>query len=551
MRTPPYEKSLAYLNPSLASEWSEKNILTPDKVYPNSLELAWWKCNTCDYEWEKTVNYRSQRGKCPACLKQTNKIPAPLQKWALADDLNFYTKGSNKKIQWTCPTCNYSWVQMINRFVKKPKCIPCSKSQTPSNSLTENFPLLEKEFSSANKKEIKDLTAGSAYKASWVCSKCSHEWIASVFARTKGSGCPACAIKNRKFSVQKSLKDVAPHLAKEWADTNPQSMSDFSYGSGFKADWVCSDGHRWSARISDRVGAGKSCPKCVNKVSKAEDDIFTYFQKYDIEIIRGNRKIIPPLEIDLFFPEKKLAVEFNGLYWHSEARNLDKKYHYNKFLRCQEKGIQLIQIWEDDWSRNPELILNLISYKLNLKTLTKVNARNTKARIITSVSTVKDFLEKYHIQGFASGSHYLGLFLEQELVSVAVFTETKKGNKVYNLIRFASKYSVVGGFSKLISYFSKNFLVNEIFTFSDNTVSNGLLYDSNGFTAVKNLPPDYMYIVKGKREHKFKYRLRKFKTDPTLIWIEGKTEKELASLNNMPRIWDAGKIKWVKKIASS
>lgn len=551
MRTPAYEKSLEYLNPELASEWSDRNTLTPDKLYPNSLEVVWWKCKTCGHEWEKSLNYRTQRGKCPACLNRINRIPISLQEWALSEDLSIYSKGSNKKIQWTCPTCKHSWFQVINRFVKNPGCSACTKERQPSNSLKENFPLLEKEFDPLNQKAIEDLTAGSAYKASWTCSKCSHKWVAPVFARTKGSGCPACAIKKRKFNVQKSLKQSAPYLEEEWADTNIKSMEEFSYGSGFRADWVCSDGHKWSARISDRVGAGKGCPKCVNKISKAEEDIFDYFKKYEIEIIRATRKIIPPLEIDLFFPEQNLAVEFNGLYWHSEARKSDRNYHYNKFLKCQENGIQLLQIWEDDWNRNPELILDLISYKLNLKTLTKVSARKTEVRTVQSVSLVRDFLEKYHIQGFASGSQYLGLFLGEELVSVAVFTETKKGNKIYNLIRFASKYSVVGGFTKLISYFSKTFLVEEIFTFSDNTISIGALYSSNGFVAVKTLPPDYMYVVRGRREHKFKYRLRKFKTDPNLIWIEGKTEKELAILNNLPRIWDAGKIKWVKKVASS
>ena len=106
--------------------------------------------------------------------------------------------------------------------------------------------------------------------------------------------------------------------------------------------------------------------------------------------------------------------------------------------------------------------------------------------------------------------------------------------------------NVPGGFTKLLTHVERTCVSDEIITFSDNTVSDGKLYSQNGFTEVKNLPPDYSYIVNGQREHKFKYRLTKFKNDDTLTYEDGLTEKQLAELNNLPRIWDAGKTKWVK-----
>lgn len=77
-------------------------------------------------------------------------------------------------------------------------------------------------------------------------------------------------------------------------------------------------------------------------------------------------------------------------------------------------------------------------------------------------------------------------------------------------------------------------------------VSDGGLYSASGFVADKELAPDYAYMVNGIRQHKFGYRLKRFRADPSLLWAEGKTERELADLNNLTRIWDAGKMRWVK-----
>ena len=118
----------------------------------------------------------------------------------------------------------------------------------------------------------------------------------------------------------------------------------------------------------------------------------------------------------------------------------------------------------------------------------------------------------------------------------------------YNIVRYATSVPVVGGFSKLLSTATKIYNPSAFITFSDNCVSDGGLYKKLGFTAEKQLPPDYMYVVNGKRKHKFGYRLKKFRNNPALKFEEGLTERELAELNGLNRIWDAGKIKWVKTI---
>jgi len=100
--------------------------------------------------------------------------------------------------------------------------------------------------------------------------------------------------------------------------------------------------------------------------SYPEHQIAEYIQEtYDTKIIRNSRSIIPPKEIDIYLPEYNLAIEFNGIYWHSPKFKGPKKqdwlkYHANKEIACSEKGINLLHIWED-FGDHKELIHNAIT----------------------------------------------------------------------------------------------------------------------------------------------------------------------------------------------
>lgn len=170
---------------------------------------------------------------------------------------------------------------------------------------------------------------------------------------------------------------------------------------------------------------------------------------------------------------EKIAVEFNGLYWHREKVRSNKNYHYNKWLECQKQGIQLIQIWEDDWYQNPELVKQMLAHKLGVSSQPKIYARNTKIVFLEN-EQAKNFLNNNHIQGEVLGSIRLGLVTDtHQLVAVMVL---KKEGKTLNLLRFATSQPVVGGFTKLLKHVEKTYKPEEIITFSDNCVSDGGFY---------------------------------------------------------------------------
>src|SRR5690606_30137123 len=129
-----------------------------------------------------------------------------------------------------------------------------------------------------------------------------------------------------------------------------------------------------------------------------------------------------------------------------------------------------------------------------------------------------------------------------DIVAVCVL---KKFRDDLTLSRYATDRLVPGGHSKMISWIQKNLDFDRLVTFADLCVSDGSLYETTGWRRDAELAPDYRYVVGSRREHKFNYRLKRFRDDPNLLFEEGMTEKQLAELNGIPRIWDCGKIRYV------
>jgi len=296
----------------------------------------------------------------------------------------------------------------------------------------------------------------------------------------------------------------------------------------------------------------KLCTVCNNYLNTSGDEINIYNfikEKCNKEIILNSRLIISPLELDIYIPELKLAFEFNGLYWHNEISK-ERNYHLNKTELCQQKGIQLIHIWEDEWNYKKDIVKSMILNKLG-KTSNKIYARKCIIKEIYDNKLVREFLDQNHIQGFVGAKVKLGLFYENELVSLMTFgnrriamgkKSTNEGE--YELLRFCNKLnnSVIGGAYRLFSFFIKNYNPIEITTYADRSISKGQLYNTLGFTFIGKTQPNYYYIIDGIRHHRFNFRkdiLIKKGFDPT------KTEHEIMLERKIFRIYDSGNLKFI------
>ena len=557
-------------NPALVNEWlANKNNTDLNKLTAGSGYRAWWVCDK-GHEWEALVKDRVNGRGCPFCankkvligfndLATTNPILAsqwhPIKNGELTPQQ--VAEGWTKKVWWICEK-GHEWEQkIVDRSANRTlRCAVCTllKLSPGVNDLTITHPQLVLQWHPIkNATRATEVTAVSRQKVWWLCQE-GHEWETQIYLRASNKtkyDCPVCA--NKKVLIGfNDLATTHPQLLNEWhatknADKKPKH---FTRGADVRVWWQCSKGHEWETYIYARTASNPSgCPHCSYNVSQAEIEIANFLNEKNVKVITSSRRVISPYELDIYIPDKKIAIEFNGLYWHSEAAGKDQTYHYNKWLKAKNLGIQLIQIWEDDWKRNPDLIKNMLAHKINFSEASKIMGRQTEVVSINKAEA-ESFLKTNHIQGYASGTYYLGLKPKdgKDIVAVLVIkNEAGTKARTLNIIRYATSAKVVGGFTKLLKYAEKTYKPDAFVTFSDNTVSDGGLYRDNGFIVAKELPPDYMYIINGERQHKFGYRLKRFQNDPILLWEAELTEKELAALNNLPRIWDAGKIKWIKE----
>ena len=293
-------------------------------------------------------------------------------------------------------------------------------------------------------------------------------------------------------------------------------------------------------------GSIPRCFKCFprnTKVSKYETEIYNFLKEnLSNEIIeRSNRTILDNnLELDIYIPNKKTAIEFNGLYWHSELNGKKSNYHIDKTLQCWKEGIELIHIFEDEWIEKQEIVKSILLNKLN-KTPNKIFARKCHIKELTK-DTAFNFLDSNHLQGFINGVH-IGLYYGDILISCLTIGKSRfNKNFEYEILRFCSKnyHNVIGGLSKLFNYFTKKNNPNSIITYSDLRYGRGDTYQKINFIYSGRSNPNYYYLDENLQrssrmkfqKHLLKEKLTQF--DPIL------TEWENMQLNGYNRIWDCG-----------
>jgi very-short-patch-repair endonuclease len=293
------------------------------------------------------------------------------------------------------------------------------------------------------------------------------------------------------------------------------------------------------------------CNPISKNISGLEIQLSTFLKNnYSGIILFNDRNIIKPYELDIYLPELKLAFEFDGLYWHNEL-NKDSNYHKMKTDLCENKGMQLIHIYEDDWLYKQDIIKSIILNKLG-KTENKISVIKTEIREISDNNLIRDFLNNNHLQGFIGSKIKIGLFYKNELVSLMIFGKLKikinsKSENKYELLRFCNKLNtdVVDSTSKLFNFFLKKYNPKQTISYSDRSYSNDNLYKQLGFTLDNITKPNYYYIIDGIRMSHFNFRKNILINDG---YDSNKTEHEIMLERNIYRIYDSGNFKFTLTI---
>ena len=294
------EKQYVSDNAQLMDEWDwDKNGnlgFDPQKMTCGSERKAWWKCKK-SHNWQATIASRNQGKGCPYC--------------------------ANRKV-----LIGYNDLQTANPSLSKEWHYENNQGLTPM-----------------------DITSNSDKKVWWRCNE-GHEWQARIADRSKGNSCPYCAGKKVLVGYN-DLNTVNIELAKEWNYEKNNSLTpmDVTANSDKKVWWKCSKGHEWAAKIYSRSN-GSGCPACSSEkhTSFPEYAMIYYLQKQGLDVIHSSRKY--GYELDVYIPSLKIAIEYDGYYWHKDKVSLDLE----KNRKCENDGIKLYRIREGLSSLNDSSI---------------------------------------------------------------------------------------------------------------------------------------------------------------------------------------------------
>lgn len=305
----------------------------------------------------------------------------------------------------------------------------------------------------------------------------------------------------------------------------------------------------------------KRIETCIQKYGKPYAPSFTNQSKDEKELVdfirellpnatieENNRGLLNGKELDIYLPDYKIAIEYDGIYYHSELRIPNRKYHLDKTKAVEKTGNRLLHIFSDEWHNKKDIVKTKLQSLLQ-KQQGKVYARKCVVREV-SPKEANLFLETNHLQGGDKSKHKLGLYHGEDLVALMTFSVgrnsmgTLREPGKWELSRFASSVRVIGGASKLLHHFVTNHKPTKIISYADRRWSNGNLYEQLGFTNKGYSPPSYWY-TKDYRNRLYRYNFRK----SILVKLGAspqKTEWEIMQELGYDRVWDCGTIRYEK-----
>lgn len=510
-------------------------------------------------EFIKVANDHMRGANCPYCVKLSFKNKK-------GDSLDDFIKKSKEKHG---NKYDYSKTIYVNSRTKVN--IRCSKhgefSKTPANHLNgQGCPKCSKEefVPQTNPSDLKKLKEDFVKKAikihgnkyiyinsNYVSSKkhivinCPKhgDFIKIPSEHLGGSGCAECKKETPHPLTYTTEKFIS--IAKEVHGDKYDYSKTIYKNSRTDVIIICPE-HGEFLKNSQFHLSGSGCFNCSSTESKPESEIKNFIDAFNISYKNNCRQTISPKELDVYIPDLNIAIEMNGNYYHSELFGKPPNYHLEKTKDCEERGIQLIHVFESEWINNKELIKSMIKAKIGKNH--RIFARNCKI-VEVSNSNKNDFLVKNHIQGKDNSGIRYGLYHDGELVSIMTFLKSRF-NKKYEMeiSRFASKQgiTVVGGASKLFKHFIKTHNPSSVISYSNKRFSQGNLYKQMGFEHLYDSKPNYFYFnVKSPYVLLSRQQFQKHKLERVLETFDPElTEWENMKNNGYNRIWDCGNGAW-------
>ena len=370
-----------------------------------------------------------------------------------------------------------------------------------------------------------------------------------------------------RTNLENSMTD--PSKLDNWLSfkDDPVAFIDSNFDTAPNIYQLCESLGVTDTRIYDILIDNNAQSKIKHYSSQMESELVDYLHSVDpsMRIIRNDRKLIPPYELDIYLPDYNLAIECNPAITHNSSISdqfggdpKPRNYHKMKTDMCEKAGIQLFHIFGWEWRIKKSILCSMIRNLLGYSH--KIYGRNTYVDVPSYEETVK-FLNENHRQGYAPYSYTICLKLKDshEIVSLMTFGKLRvsQGRKSddensIELVRFCNKLnaSVIGGASKLFKWFIDNNseTYSKIVSFSDRSHTCGNLYPTLGFKQISISDPGYCWVNRSNetmysRVQCQKRNLRKLFNDDS-IDIENKTEREIMIEHGFVQVYDSGVIRW-------
>ena len=267
-------------------------------------------------------------------------------------DFNNLTYRSAKKIWWKCKKEGHTFQATCHHRTRGsgcPSCIKYSRVITLEKSLLFLKPEIAKWWHPIKNGELepKDVSAATSSKY-WFKCELGHEFESSTTHQNKKTiVCARCS--GRVPSEERNFEKDFPDAAKQWDyEKNLNRPSEYTPGSNYKAWWKCAKGHSYQQAITQRTGQNQGCNICKANISKPQIRIYAEFKSIfkNVEL----SKIIKKIEIDIYIPDIKIGIEYDGKYYHSNRIRKDLE----KNKKIKNMGISLIRVREKSLERISE-----------------------------------------------------------------------------------------------------------------------------------------------------------------------------------------------------
>lgn len=442
-------------------------------------------------------------------------------------------KNNRIKMSWTCANKHF-WRATYDHIKSGTWCGKCSKKEASSKLKYNAIDVV----TIAQKQNIQVLTnnyKNNKQKLHCKCLLCNYPWFSTLDRIKSGHACPKCGKIKASAQTKHDISYIKEYLLSK--NIILQSTKYINRKAALNVQcYICN--YIWNPSFSN-IMQGKGCPECFKPVSGPQYKIQSFINNLGFITENNTRKIIFPLELDIFIPVKMIAIEYCGLYWHGERScgEKAKERHINKLILCEKKGISLLTIFEDEYMFKSNQVNGYLTYLLG-KTINNHNAQECNVALVSNIEAT-EFHSSNNIHGSSDGMH-IGLYFNGLIVSLATIVKGTQKN-VAELTRFTNKigFTTNDALIQLIKYFTNiNKNITKIISYIDDKWGTPSDYVAAGFKFLRKTEQKCFYFKHGTFT----------RHDKTWLIENNILLDDNAICINYDCIWDCGSSQWLLSI---